>query len=496
MSLIFSIVFVLIVQHASATIYECSCHCPYGSNSSLAFASENSSEACVRACIASPFNPCVSANTYACSGTDCAYSSSYDNSTTFTVTSLFRCSCQCPYGSIQTSVYTSNNSPEACVRACIASPFNPCISSNTYACLGTNCMYSSLYDSPVVTNTIVQRFQCTCQCPYGSTPSFAYTSENSSQACIRACIASPLNPCIPWNTYACLGTDCVYANWYIHSRRILAAHRPCTCQCPLGSSRASAFAIEDSSQNCATVCNSTLEISAMEDNTTIDSIIDEFDSVYNINYVDTKRNETSITTGGVTFGADEDNEVVDPKDVTVLASYRRAINRHMYTDEARFEQVQIRVRHHLLRTLGCKVADIEKILQWSWIPRDNCGFRLAGQPLKVPIPPNGKVYSMIHGISFYDNGSFFLNLTEADEGSALFNSDDVELIMKHGITGASFSLDPPLGSDLPHPFQKATWAPYDTLNGTDFLATMLHADLWLKSMSFLVEASVKSPFRA
>ena len=42
---------------------------------------------------------------------------------------------------------------------------------------------------------------------------------------------------------------------------------------------------------------------------------------------------------------------------------------------------------------------------------------------------------MVHGISFYDNGSFFLNLTEADEGMALFNSDDVELIMKRGITG-------------------------------------------------------------
>ena len=264
MFLIFSIVFVLIAQYASATIYECSCQCPYGSNSSLAFASENSSEACVTACMTSPFNPCVSANTYACSGTNCAYSSSYDNSTTFTVTSLFRCSCQCPYGSVQGSVYTSNNSPEACVRACIASPSNPCISSNTYACLGPDCMYSSSYDSPIVTNTIVQRFQCTCQCPYGSTPSFAYTSENSSQACVRACIASPLNPCIPWNTYACLGTDCAYANWYIHSRRILAAHRPCACQCPLGSRRTSAFAIENSSQNCATVCNSTLEINAME----------------------------------------------------------------------------------------------------------------------------------------------------------------------------------------------------------------------------------------
>ena len=61
--------------------------------------------------------------------------------------------------------------------------------------------------------------------------------------------------------------------------------------------------------------------------------------------------------------------------------------------------------------------------------------------------------------------------------------------------GATFSLDPPLASNLPHPFQKATWAPYDALNGTDFLVTMLHADLLLKSMSFLMEASAKSPFR-
>ena len=59
--------------------------------------------------------------------------------------------------------------------------------------------------------------------------------------------------------------------------------------------------------------------------------------------------------------------------------------------------------------------------------------------------------------------------------------------------GASFSLDPP--TDLPHPFQKATWMPYDALNGTDFLATMLHADLLLKSMNFLAEASAKSPYR-
>lgn len=69
-----------------------------------------------------------------------------------------------------------------------------------------------------------------------------------------------------------------------------------------------------------------------------------------------------------------------------MASYRRAISRQMYRDEDRFEQVQIRVRQHLLETLGCSIADIEKHLQWEWIPRDKCGFRLAGQPLKVPRP--------------------------------------------------------------------------------------------------------------
>lgn len=78
--------------------------------------------------------------------------------------------------------------------------------------------------------------------------------------------------------------------------------------------------------------------------------------------------------------------MVDQKDIAVLASYRRAVARQMYRDEARFERIQIRARQHLLKTLGCKINDIEKILQWDWIPRNRCGFRLAGQPLKVPVP--------------------------------------------------------------------------------------------------------------
>ncbi|CAF3928740.1 unnamed protein product [Rotaria sp. Silwood1] len=166
----------------------------------------------------------------------------------------------------------------------------------------------------------------------------------------------------------------------------------------------------------------------------------------------------------------------------------------MKENNSNFEQIQTRVRHHLLKTYGWKMADVERLLQWKWIPRDKNGFRLAGMPLNVPVPRNGKVYYAVGGISFHENGSFWLNLMEAKDKPALFNSDDVELVMKRGITDVSFSLDPPLASDFPHPFQKATWTPHDVLTHTDFLSTLLHADLWLKSMNFQMEMSDQFPF--
>ncbi len=243
--------------------YRCFCQCPHGSSPGFAYTTENTTEACVRACIASPFNPCVASNTYACLGTDCAYSSSYDNSTTTAVAPWYRCSCECPYGSSRGFAYTMKNSSEACVRACIASPFNPCVASNTYACLGTDCAYSSSYDNSTET-IMAPRYRCSCQCPYGYSQGFAYTSENSSQACVRACIAVPFNPCIPWNTYACLGTNCVYSSWYFHSRRAMSPNYTCSCQCPEGSNRTSVFTTDDSPETCATACNSTLEINTAE----------------------------------------------------------------------------------------------------------------------------------------------------------------------------------------------------------------------------------------
>ena len=57
--------------------------------------------------------------------------------------STHRCSCECPRGSNPSTAYTTVYTAFACVDACRAVLTNPCDSSNTYACLGTNCAYST-----------------------------------------------------------------------------------------------------------------------------------------------------------------------------------------------------------------------------------------------------------------------------------------------------------------------------------------------------------------
>ncbi len=57
--------------------------------------------------------------------------------------SSHRCSCECPRGSNPSTAYTSVYTVFACVDACKAVLTNPCDSSNTYACLETNCAYST-----------------------------------------------------------------------------------------------------------------------------------------------------------------------------------------------------------------------------------------------------------------------------------------------------------------------------------------------------------------
>ncbi|CAF1054771.1 unnamed protein product [Rotaria sordida] len=122
-----------------AETYTCTCQCPYGVSQGIAYTTTYSTQGCVSACIAAP-NTCTAYNTYACLGSSCAYSSSY----TTTAPPRYTCTCQCPYGVSQGTAYTTTYSAQGCVSACIAAP-NTCIASNTYACLGSLCAFSSSY---------------------------------------------------------------------------------------------------------------------------------------------------------------------------------------------------------------------------------------------------------------------------------------------------------------------------------------------------------------
>ena len=55
------------------------------------------------------------------------------------------CTCQCPQGSDQGIAYTNVETINGCIDACKALPTNTCTRSNTYACRGTHCAYSSDY---------------------------------------------------------------------------------------------------------------------------------------------------------------------------------------------------------------------------------------------------------------------------------------------------------------------------------------------------------------
>jgi len=107
MFIVLAIVLGLVVQHVSTTNYTCFCECPAGSNEGIAYPTEESAEACVQACQAVPSNPCDDTNTYACLGTNCTYSDSYNHSI-IPMSIQNSCACQCPNGS----------AAQACIEAC------------------------------------------------------------------------------------------------------------------------------------------------------------------------------------------------------------------------------------------------------------------------------------------------------------------------------------------------------------------------------------------
>ncbi len=157
-----------------------------------------------------------------------------------------------------------------------------------------------------------------------------------------------------------------------------------------------------------------------------------------------------------------------------------------------FEAERERTMKALLNEKGHTFDDVESLMNWPGISRDDEGWEL-DKP--TPLNLNGQKFSKVEGIRFdFNTGEIALLLESSkDPMENLFDMNDVAEVMKRGISGSEFTLDPPDDNLPDHPFQEMLFAP-DCLAGSATLATMLEADLLLKKWSMLTDISSKAPF--
>lgn len=159
-----------------------------------------------------------------------------------------------------------------------------------------------------------------------------------------------------------------------------------------------------------------------------------------------------------------------------------------------FEEERVNSMQALLQKENNTMDDVEQLMSWPAISRDSEGW-LPPKPMPLKLVGQKK-YARVNGIRFnIDTGEISLLLEESsDPMKSLFDDHDITDVMKLGVGGAQFTLDPPEPSDMPfHPFQKMLFAP-ECLEGTNYLATMLHADMLMKWLSQMIEVSGMAPF--
>lgn len=167
-----------------------------------------------------------------------------------------------------------------------------------------------------------------------------------------------------------------------------------------------------------------------------------------------------------------------------------------------FEPTRAEALTALLASKGWTPGQVQARMGWRVLPRDDLGF-LSTDPragLVLSMPGGGPVRAFKSVNGFVINratGSVELLLEPATStADALFDWNDVKEVLERGLVAAAFSLDPPDHEHLPfHPFQELRFQVGPSqLDGSSLLATMLHADLLLKTLSTGVEVSASPPF--
>lgn len=157
-----------------------------------------------------------------------------------------------------------------------------------------------------------------------------------------------------------------------------------------------------------------------------------------------------------------------------------------------FEDERKRTMQALLTEKGNTMADVEGLMNWPALTRDSEGWNSS---VPVPLKLKEQTFSRVEAIRFnLETGEISLILQSSKNPmDARFDMEDVIDILKRGVTGAQFTLDPP-NPDLPnHPFQNMLYLP-ECLSGTNCLGTLLHADIRLKEFMMRTEISSRAPF--
>lgn len=209
-----------------------------------------------------------------------------------------------------------------------------------------------------------------------------------------------------------------------------------------------------------------------------------FDTYY-LNFINQK-----ITSPYLKMMRDDPSQMHNPQWQYQIFS---GIWQHWFDEnEFDFKVERERTMKALLEEKGNSMSDVEALMKWPALIRDKDGW-LAPEPL--PLFLSEATFARVDGVSFnLETGEIAFTFTSSDDPmEQLFDMNDVRDILKGNITGAQFTLDQPDPDLLDHPFQEMRYAP-EVLARTNYLATMLHADLLLKMLSMETEISAEPPF--
>jgi hypothetical protein len=147
----------------------------------------------------------------------------------------------------------------------------------------------------------------------------------------------------------------------------------------------------------------------------------------------------------------------------------------------------------MLESKGLSWSNLEQWLNWDEIPRTKDGWR--NTKPKTYYREDDTAYESIDGFYYnLENGTIqVLGTVASRPDRALVYKSDIETVLSLGISSTFFSLDQLEDKLHANPLQKTTYFP-ESLDGTEFLLTLFHADYLLKMFTVGVEISSKPPF--